>query len=259
MGFDWNYPNGKIHRCGISKCGKRDNSFKLNSSELLSWDSGYTSDRAMYGRFKLNTSTNEVHVQGISIEEERKGGATANAYGCFKFFGTGKKGDMMVIAKTRNAHSGDSTPTYGFAQLGHFTGGTTGTAAQAKDISDMDAACLPDLTTTADQKGNIGTAPGSNPSDWEDAIVTALAVANGSFTTTTDIFDMSCKDLNEIATASAGGAFDSDNGVAWVNFNTDPSSVFPTAAADLTAPTKAQLCTNLDGQNTSGDTKCYCP
>ena len=55
------------------------------------------------------------------------------------FFGIGTKGDMMVISKSRDAHSGDSGDL-GFAQLGHFTGGTTGTEAQAKDISDMDAA-----------------------------------------------------------------------------------------------------------------------
>ena len=58
----------------------------LTPSNYYLGSTGVTTDRAMYGRFKLNTSTKEVHVQGISIEEERKGGATAEAYGCFKFF-----------------------------------------------------------------------------------------------------------------------------------------------------------------------------
>ena len=70
---------------------------------------------------------------------------------------------------------------------------------------------------------------------------------------------MSCKELNELATASAGGAFDNDNGVAWVNFEAEPSDVFPTAAADLTAPSREQLCSSLDGSNVDTTTKCYCP
>ena len=120
--------------------------------------SRHENDRAMYGRFKLNTETNEVHVQGISIEGERKQGEAPGAYGCFKIYGVGVKGDMMVIAKSRDGRY-DSDTTFGFLHGSGFTGGTTGSAAQAKDISDMDAACLVDKTTTENMKGNIGTQP----------------------------------------------------------------------------------------------------
>ena len=92
-----------------------------------------------------------------------------------------------------------------------------------------------------------------------DAIDVALSTANSSFDTTTVIFDMSCEEMSQLAVESAGGAFDHANGTNWVNFAADPSTVFPSAASDLTVPTREQLCTNLDGSNVSADTKCYCP
>jgi len=101
----------------------------------------------------------------------------------------------------------------------------------------MDAACLPDLTSTENLKGNIGKQSGSSTTDWEDAIATALATANGGFTTSTDIFDISCADLNSYGTGS--GPF--SNGVVWVDFASTPSDVFNSTATDLTAPSREQL------------------
>ena len=98
---------------------------------------GVTSDRAVYGRFKLNTDTNVVYIQGISIEEERKQGDPAEEWGCFRIFGTGVKGDMMVIAKTRDNYDTDDDSDYpsldfGFAQRGNFSADKTGTSLTVK-------------------------------------------------------------------------------------------------------------------------------
>ena len=223
---------------------------------------GVTSDATMYGRFKLNTETNEVYIQGMIIEGERKQGETPTEYGCFRIFGTGKKGDMMVISKTRDSHSSDGST--GFAQRGNFTVDETGTIAQDKTIQNMDAACMPDLTTTPNLVGNMND-PGLTVSQWEDNLVTALATAadNSAFAKTDDVFDFSCKELNELN--AAGKAFDTTNGVTWVDFSNTPEDVFGTTLdvsddSDISAPTRAELCSDVNTSNNIDNvTKCYCP
>ena len=188
----------------------------------------------------------------------------------FEFLGPVKKGDMMVIAKTRDTHSDDATDPdysslpYGFAQRGNFSVDETGTIAQSKTIENMDAACMPDLTTTPNLVGNMND-PGLTVSEWEDNLVTALATAadNSAFAKTVDVFDFSCKELNELNLT--GKAFDTANGVTWVDFSNTPEDVFGTTLdasdnSDISAPTRAELCSDVNTSNNIDNvTKCYCP
>ena len=228
---------------------------------------GVTTDRAMYGRFKLNTDTNVVFIQGVSIEAERKQGGPAEEYGCFKILGTGVKGGMMVIAKTRDDHSSDDTTysslPYGFAQRGHFATGTSDALSQQKTIENLDAACMQDLTDTPNLVGNMND-PGGSVTDWQTNLITAINVsASNSIDDTTAIFDLSCAEL--AAMNGTGKAFDTANGVTWVDFSNTPEDVFDTTLSasddsDISAPTRTEVCTNVnETTNVSADTKCYCP
>ena len=201
--------------------------------------SSYENDRFMYGRFSLNTSTNEVHVQGLSIEAERKQGNTPENYGCFKIYGTGYKGGMMLISKSRDKDTENDSGDYGFAQRGHFTDGTS---SAATSLVGMDAACLRDLTTTANLKGNLN---GDDPSQddtstWRENIETAINAGglNTIDSETTQIFDISCDDL--VSANGSGNPFDESNGSSWVDFTASPGDVFGASNAnDVTAPTEA--------------------
>ena len=227
---------------------------------------GVSSDRIIYGRFVLNTSTNAVHIQGMSIEEERKQGEAGSEYGCFKILGTGVKGGMMVVAKTRDDHSSDDT-TYsslpnGFAQRGHFATGTSDALSQQKTIENLDAACMPDLTDTPNFVGNMNE--GGSVTDWQTNLITAINVsASNAIDDTTTVFDLSCAEL--AAMNGTSKAFDTANGSTWVDFSNAPVDVFGTTIAasddnDLTAPTAAELCSNVnESTKIDGTTKCYCP
>ena len=221
---------------------------------MKSETNSYENDRFMYGRFSFNTSTNEVHIQGLSIEAERKQGNTPEAYGCFKIYGTGYKGGMMVISKTRNKHSSDGGE-YGFAQRGHLT--DDGESSAATSLIGMDAACLRDLTTTDDLKGNLN-APEVSVDTWRENIETAINA--GSLNTidsaTTQIFDISCDDL--VNAKNADEPFDTTNSSFWVDFDKPPNDIFDVSASDVTAPTEASLCSNLNPQDIDTTTKCYC-
>ena len=121
-----------------------------------------------------------------------------------------------------------------------------------------------DLTTTPNLVGNMND-PSAGVSGWEDNLVTALATAadNSAFAKTDDVFDLSCKQLNELD--GTGAAFDTANGVRWVNFSNTPEDVFGTTLSasddnDISAPTRTELCTNVnESTDVSADTKCYCP
>ena len=226
---------------------------------------GVSSDRAMYGRFKLNTDTNVVYIQGVSIEAERQQGDPAEEYGCFRIFGTGVKGDMMVIAKTRDSFSTDTANyTRGFAQRGNFTEDETGTIALSKTIENMDAACMVDLTTTPNLVGNMND-PSAGITGWEDNLLYALNVAGAAvgneLTRSDDLFDKSCAELNTLNSS----AFANSHGVVWVDFSKTPAEVFGTTLSasddnDIPTPTRAELCTNVnESTDVSADTKCYCP
>lgn len=222
---------------------------------MKSETNSYENDRFMYGRFSLNTSTNEVHVQGLSIEAERKQGNTPENYGCFKIYGTGKKGGMMVISKTRDQHSSDAGE-YGFAQRGHLT--DDGESSAATSLIGMDAACLRDLTTTANLKGNLN-GPGVDVDTWRENIEKAINA--GSLNTidseTDQIFDISCDDL--VSANGSGNPFDESNGSSWVDFTASPGDVFGASNAnDVTAPTEASLCAGLNSEDIDTTTKCYC-
>ena len=116
-------------------------------------EAAYQGDSFSYGRFSFNTETNEVHIQGITVEGNAKvQKALQEAYGCFKIYGTGTKGGMMVIAKSRDKHNSDTDADFGFAKLGHLTDGDHESAVS---LLGMDAACLVDLTTTANREGNL--------------------------------------------------------------------------------------------------------
>lgn len=220
--------------------------------------SSYENDRFMYGRFSFNTSTNEVHVQGLSIEAERKQGNTPEAYGCFKIYGTGYKGGMMLISKSRNKDAGNDSTDYGFAQLGHLTDPTS---SAATSLVGMDAACLRDLTTTADLKGNLnGDDPGQVDADtWRENIEKAIN-ANGLNTInseTKQIFDISCDDLK--GADGTNKPFDVAHTSEWVKFTASPGDVFGASnAVDVTAPTEASLCSGLNSEDIDTTTNCYC-
>ncbi len=224
-------------------------------------------DRITYGRFVLNTETDVVSIQGMSIEEERKQGNPASEYGCFKILGTGVKGGMMVIAKTRDDHSSDDTTyaslDYGFAQRGHFATGTSDALAQQKTIENLDAACMPDLTDTPNLVANMND-PGGSVTDWRDNLIAAINVsASNTIDDTTTIFDLSCAELAGMD--GSGKAFDIANGTTWVDFSNAPADVFGSTIAasddsDLTAPTAAELCSNVnETTKIDSNSKCYCP
>jgi hypothetical protein len=207
-------------------------------------------NRAFYGRYELNTSTNDVKVQAISIEKER-GTESPVGFGCFKFYALGKKDGQLITTKTR-----DNVGDDGYQQRGHFT--VDATSSNLKTFADMDAACVYDKKDTPNLKGNV--IGGGEVADRENALLGLLNTngANSALNINTDIFDYSCDELK--AFDGNGKPFDNNN-AQWVNFAMTPGDVFnqETEATWLEAPLESDLCTDVtDGQGNDTTTGCYC-
>ena len=228
-------------------------------------ESSYSSDSVAYGRFSLNDDTEVINVQGIIIEGDRRAGSPSLGYGCYKMFGTGTKTGQLVVAKTRDDYCtdpADPATCDGYSIEGHMTDVTS---SGAKSTHGLDAACMLDDTSTPNFVGNLDDGDVDN---WETKLITAINTSSSnSIDDTTAIFDFSCDELAALNTAggvASGYAFSSDHSTAWVDFSASPEDVFGTTLDavddnDVTAPTREDLCSDVNTEKIDSVTGCYCP
>ena len=168
--------------------GARFDSAYLESFTGSSGGSDQGKGRVFYGHTEYNSTSKDVLTYAIEIGPKRDG---SSAYGCYRIWANGdfSGGTEMVIAKTDDAHN--------------LTGESV--SATYKDGTNMDAAQIKNLSTTANGTGNLSAGQFTS-------IVVPLIAANP--------FDKSCSDINNGATT--GSPFEG----SVVDFDASPDDVF---------------------------------